>query len=46
MMPTMMATIIYGAQIGLNKKTLAKAVGLTTIISPLTIILLSKFLIK
>ncbi|MGB9749397.1 MAG: AEC family transporter [Caldisericia bacterium] len=46
MMPTMMATIIFGAQIGLNKKTLAKAVGLTTILSPLTIILLSKFLIK
>lgn len=46
MMPTMMATIIFGAQIGLNKKTLAKAVGLTTILSPITIILLSKFLIK
>lgn len=46
MMPTMMATIIFGAQVGLNKKTLAKAVGLTTIISPITILLLSKFLIK
>jgi len=46
MMPTMMATIIFGAQIGLNKKTLAKAVGLTTILSPLTIIILSEFLIK
>lgn len=46
MMPTMMATIIFGAQIGLNKKTLAKAVGLTTIISPVTILLISKFLIK
>lgn len=46
MMPTMMATIIFGAQIGLNKKTLAKAVGLTTILSPFTIIFLSKLLIK
>lgn len=46
MMPTMMATIIFGAQIGLNKKSLAKAVGLTTLLSPLTIILLSHYLIK
>lgn len=45
MMPTMMATIIFGSQIGLNKKNIAKAVGLTTIVSTLTISILSKYLI-
>ncbi|MCX8094848.1 MAG: AEC family transporter [Caldisericia bacterium] len=45
MMPTMMATIIFGSQIGLNKKIIAKAVGITTIFSSLTISILSKALI-
>jgi predicted permease len=46
MMPTMMATIIFGSQIGLNKKNIAKAVGITTILSTLTITILSKYLIS
>ncbi len=45
MMPTMMATIIFGSQIGLNRKIIAKAVGITTIISSITITILSKALI-
>jgi predicted permease len=45
MMPTMMATIIFGSQIGLNKKIIAKAVGITTIVSSITITILSKALI-
>lgn len=44
MMPTMMATIIFGSQIGLNRKIIAKAVGITTIISSITITILSKAL--
>lgn len=46
MMPTMMATIIFGSQIGLNKKFIAKAVGITTIFSSITITVLSKALIR
>lgn len=45
MMPTMMATIIFGSQIGLNKKIIAKAVGITTIVSSITITILSRALI-
>lgn len=45
MMPTMMATIIFGSQIGLNKKIIAKAVGITTILSSITITILSRLLI-
>ncbi|MBC7194435.1 MAG: AEC family transporter [Caldisericia bacterium] len=46
MMPTMIATIIFGSQIGLNKKNIAKAVSITTIVSTLTITILSKYLIR
>jgi len=45
MMPTMMASTIFGAEIGLDKKLLTKGVTLTTLLSPLTLTLLSNILL-
>ncbi len=40
-MPVMIATIIYGAQVGLNVSLISKIVTMSTIISPITLILIS-----
>ena len=45
MMPTMMASTIFGVEMGLDKKLLTKGVAFTTILSPLTLTLLSNILL-
>lgn len=45
MMPTMTASTIFGAEIGLDKKLLTKGVAFTTIISPITLTILSNLLL-